>query len=144
MNESTAHGIVPVARRAVSWSLKTLDHFLEGVRSIYRLFDVANALLGEAESTMNVAMGFLLAPEFDFERSATVIYSLRHTDATFRLHEGVNHFTSHGISARRSRCLRVFYGHTSNRAMASELTKTRSKGTKRLPWEKRTELSITF
>jgi hypothetical protein len=28
-----------------------------------------------------------------------------------------------------------FYGHTSNRAMASELTKTRTRERKKLPWE---------
>ena len=31
--------------------------------------------------------------------------------------------------------LEQFYGHTSNRAMASELTKSRAKEKKTLPWE---------
>jgi hypothetical protein len=31
--------------------------------------------------------------------------------------------------------LEEFYGHGSNRAMASELTKTRARETSKLPWE---------
>ncbi len=31
--------------------------------------------------------------------------------------------------------LEQFYGHTSNRAMASELTKSREKDKNKLPWE---------
>ena len=73
--------------------------------------------------------------EFDATGQRRVIYSLRHTYATFRLHEGVNHFTLARNMGTSVKMLESFYGHTSNRAMASELTKTRSKERKRLPWE---------
>ena len=73
--------------------------------------------------------------EFDTNGQRRVIYSLRHTYATFRLHEGVNHFTLARNMGTSVKMLESFYGHTSNRAMASELTKTRSKARKRLPWE---------
>ena len=73
--------------------------------------------------------------EFDGEGQRRVIYSLRHTYATFRLHEGVNHFTLARNMGTSVKMLENFYGHTSNRAMASELTKSRPKERKRLPWE---------
>jgi integrase len=73
--------------------------------------------------------------DFDSNSQRRVIYSLRHTYATFRLHEGVNHFTLARNMGTSVKMLESFYGHTSNRAMASELTKTRSKERKRLPWE---------
>jgi integrase len=73
--------------------------------------------------------------EFDSNGQRRVIYSLRHTYATFRLHEGVNHFTLARNMGTSVKMLESFYGHTSNRAMASEPTKTRSMKRKRLPWE---------
>ena len=73
--------------------------------------------------------------EFDGHGQRRVIYSLRHTYATFRLHEGVNHFTLARNMGTSVKMLESFYGHTSNRAMASELTKTRDKGRHKLPWE---------
>ena len=73
--------------------------------------------------------------EFDSTGHRRVIYSLRHTYATFRLHEGVNHFTLARNMGTSVKMLESFYGHTSNRAMASELTKMRSMKRKRLPWE---------
>jgi integrase len=74
--------------------------------------------------------------EFDSEGQRRVIYSLRHTYATFRLHEGVNVYTLARNMGTSVKMLESFYGHTSNRAMASELTKTRAKQRKQLPWEK--------
>jgi len=73
--------------------------------------------------------------KFDSNGQRRVIYSLRHTYATFRLHEGVNHFTLARNMGTSVKMLESFYGHASNRAMASELTKTRSMKRKRLPWE---------
>lgn len=74
--------------------------------------------------------------EFDSNGQRRVIYSLRHTYATFRLHEGVNAYTLARNMGTSVKMLESFYGHTSNRAMASELTKTRSKQRRQLPWEK--------
>jgi integrase len=73
--------------------------------------------------------------EFDGNGQRRVIYSLRHTYATFRLQEGVNHYVLARNMGTSVKMLENFYGHTSNRAMASELTKTRSKDRKKLPWE---------
>ncbi|WP_395662437.1 tyrosine-type recombinase/integrase [Aestuariivirga sp.] len=73
--------------------------------------------------------------EYDTNGQRRVIYSLRHTYATFRLQEGVNHYVLARNMGTSVKMLENFYGHTSNRAMASELTKTRSKDRKKLPWE---------
>ena len=73
--------------------------------------------------------------EVDGNGQRRVIYSLRHTYATFRLQEGVNHYVLARNMGTSVKMLENFYGHTSNRAMASELTKTRSKERKKLPWE---------
>ena len=73
--------------------------------------------------------------EFDREGERRTIYSLRHTYATFRLHEGVNHFVLARNMGTSVKMLEQFYGHTSNRAMADELTKSRAKEKKTLPWE---------
>ena len=63
------------------------------------------------------------------------IYSLRHTYATFRLQEGVNHYVLARNMGTSVKMLENFYGHTSNRAMADELTKTKGKKPKMLPWD---------
>lgn len=73
--------------------------------------------------------------EKDSEGKRRVIYSLRHTYATFRLQEGVNHYVLARNMGTSVKMLESFYGHTSNRAMASELTKSRGKERKRLPWD---------
>jgi integrase len=73
--------------------------------------------------------------EYDTNGQRRVIYSLRHTYATFRLQEGVNHYVLARNMGTSVKMLENFYGHTSNRAMASELTKSRSKERKKLPWE---------
>jgi integrase len=73
--------------------------------------------------------------EFDAEGQRRVIYSLRHTYATFRLHEGVNHYVLARNMGTSVKMLEQFYGHTSNRAMADELTKTKQKEKRKLPWE---------
>jgi integrase len=73
--------------------------------------------------------------EKDREGERRTIYSLRHTYATFRLQEGVNHFVLARNMGTSVKMLEQFYGHTSNRAMASELTKSRAKEKKKLPWE---------
>lgn len=72
--------------------------------------------------------------EFDSHGNHRVIYSLRHTYATFRLHEGVNQYTLARNMGTSVKMLESFYGHTSNRAMVSELTKTTRKKRTQLPW----------
>ena len=57
-----------------------------------------------------------------FGRPRTV-YSLRHTYATFRLHEGVNHYTLSRNMGTSVQMLEQYYGHTSNLTMSEELTK---------------------
>jgi integrase len=73
--------------------------------------------------------------ELDREGERRTIYSLRHTYATFRLQEGVNHYVLARNMGTSVKMLEQFYGHTSNRAMASELTKTRTREKSKLPWE---------
>lgn len=73
--------------------------------------------------------------EVDRNGEKRTIYSLRHTYATNQLQEGVNHYTLARNMGTSVRMLEQFYGHTSNRAMASELTKSRVQDKKRLPWE---------
>ncbi len=53
------------------------------------------------------------------------IYSLRHTYATFRLHEGVNHYALAKNMGTSVAMIEQFYGHTTNIASANELTKMR-------------------
>jgi integrase len=73
--------------------------------------------------------------EFDRSGDNRTIYSLRHTDATFRLQEGVNHYVLARNMGTSVKMLENFYGHTSNRAMADELTKHRDRQREKLPWE---------
>ena len=63
-----------------------------------------------------------------------MLYSSRsvHTYATFGLHEGVNQARNMGTSVQM---LETFYGHTTNRTMATELTKNKRKQKKALLWE---------
>jgi integrase len=72
---------------------------------------------------------------FDRDGQRRTIYSLRHTYATFRLQEGVNHFVLARNMGTSVKMPEQFYGHVSNRAMAGELTKSRTKEKKKLPWE---------
>ena len=95
-------------------------------KSIHSFTKGFNALIKEA------------GVEFDSNGQRRVVYSLRHTYATFRLHEGVNAYTLARNMGTSVKMLESFYGHTSNRAMASELTKSRGKQRKQLPWEKPT------
>lgn len=60
-----------------------------------------------------------------FGRKRT-IYSLRHTYATFRLHEGVNHYILSRNMGTSVKMLEDYYGHTSNVTMSEELTKGRA------------------
>jgi integrase len=55
------------------------------------------------------------------------IYSLRHTYATFRLQEGVNHYTLAKNMGTSVAMLEKYYGHTSNVAAADELTKRKAR-----------------
>jgi len=68
--------------------------------------------------------------EFDNMGERRVIYSLRHTYATFRLQQPVNAYALAQNMGTSLKMLEAFYGHTSNRAMASELTKTRKRRAK--------------
>ena len=61
-----------------------------------------------------------------FGRNRT-IYSLRHTYATFRLHEGVNHYVLSRNMGTSVKMLEDYYGHTSNITMSDELTKSRTR-----------------
>ena len=62
--------------------------------------------------------------EQDSQGQKRTIYSLRHTYATFRLHEGVHQFTLARNMGTSVAMLEQFYGHTSNVTSAGELTKT--------------------
>ena len=77
--------------------------------------------------------------EYDVHGQRRVLYSLRHTYATFRLQEGVNHYVLARNMGTSVKMLEQYYGHTSNRAMASELTKTSVKKRKKLPWEEKSD-----
>lgn len=55
------------------------------------------------------------------------IYSLRHTYATFRLHEGVNHYALAKNMGTSVAMLERYYGHTSNVTAADELTKRKQR-----------------
>jgi integrase len=71
--------------------------------------------------------------EFDTFGNKRTLYSLRHTYATFRLHEGVNQYALARNMGTSVAMLEQFYGHTSNIISADELMKTSyrkaSKGT---------------
>lgn len=55
------------------------------------------------------------------------VYSLRHTYATFRLHEGVNHYALARNMGTSVAMLERYYGHTSNVTAAEELTKRKER-----------------
>lgn len=55
--------------------------------------------------------------ECDREGDRRTIYSLRHTYATFRLQEGVNHYVLARNMGTSVKMLEQYYGHTSNRAI---------------------------
>ena len=55
------------------------------------------------------------------------VYSLRHTYATFRLQEGVNHYALAQNMGTSVSMLEQHYGHTTNVSAADELTKTRER-----------------
>lgn len=73
--------------------------------------------------------------EFDSSGERRVIYSLRHTYATFRLQEGVNHYALAQNMGTSVKMLEAFYGHTTNRSLANELMKTSTQRKKVLPWQ---------
>jgi integrase len=73
--------------------------------------------------------------EFDSGGNRRVIYSLRHTYATFRLQEGVNHYAFAQNMGTSVKMLEAFYGHTTNRSMSTELMKTSTQKKKALPWQ---------
>lgn len=73
--------------------------------------------------------------EYDRDGDRRTIYSLRHTYATFRLQEGVNHYVLARNMGTSVKMLEQYYGHTSNRAMADELTKHREKRRMKMAWE---------
>lgn len=77
-----------------------------------------------------------------FGRSRT-IYSLRHTYATFRLHEGVNHYVLSRNMGTSVKMLEDYYGHTSNVTMSDELTKSKQR-TKKVPKGKTQKVDPTF
>jgi integrase len=60
---------------------------------------------------------------------------LRDTLETFSLHEGVNQYALARNMGTSVQMLETFYGHTTNRAMATELTKNKGRQKKSLLWE---------
>lgn len=62
--------------------------------------------------------------EYDRDGNRRTLYSLRHTYATFRLYEGVNHYTLAQNMGTSVEMIEKYYGHTSNVRQAGELTKT--------------------
>jgi integrase len=73
--------------------------------------------------------------ERDRSGDRRTIYSLRHTYATFRLHEGVNHYVLARNMGTSVKMLELHYGHTSNRAMVDELTKHKKKQHEKMMWD---------
>ena len=65
--------------------------------------------------------------EQDSHGQKRTIYSLRHTYATFRLHEGVHQFKLARNMGTSVAMLEQFYGHTTNIASAGELSRTTKK-----------------
>jgi integrase len=61
--------------------------------------------------------------EFDSHGNRRSIYSLRHTYATFRIQEGVNHYILAKNMGTSVEMLEKHYGHTTNVTSAAELTK---------------------
>jgi integrase len=59
-------------------------------------------------------------------------FVLRHT---YRLQQDVNHYVLARNMGTSVKMLEQYYGHTSNRAMADELTKSRAKKRVKLAWE---------
>ena len=62
--------------------------------------------------------------EFDREGNKRTIYSLRHTYATFRLYQGVDHYVLAQNMGTSVEMIEKFYGHTSSLRQAGELTKS--------------------
>ena len=73
--------------------------------------------------------------EYNSHKDRIRVYSLRHTYATFCLQEGVNHYVLARNMGTSVKMLEQHYGHTSNRAMADELTKHKDKKREKLLWE---------
>jgi integrase len=73
--------------------------------------------------------------EYDRNGDKRTIYSLRHTYATFRLLEGVNHYALARNMGTSVKMLELHYGHTRNREMADELMKSKEKKCEKLAWE---------
>lgn len=71
----------------------------------------------------------------DHDGEGRTLYSLRHTYATFRLHEGVNQYALARNMGTSVQMLENFYGHTTNRTMATELTKNKSRQKAPLMWD---------
>lgn len=71
----------------------------------------------------------------DHQGQKRTLYSLRHTYATFRLHEGVNQYALARNMGTSVQMLETFYGHTTNQTMATELTKNKGRQKKALLWE---------
>lgn len=85
---------------------------------------------GKPIGSFKKSFGRLIAEagvEFDSFGQRRTIYSLRHTYATFRLQEGVNHYILAQNMGTSVAMLEQFYGHTSNVTAADELMKTSNK-----------------
>ncbi len=61
--------------------------------------------------------------EEDTHENKRTIYSLRHTYATFRIQEGVNHYILAKNMGAIVEVLEKHYGHTTKVTSAAELTK---------------------
>ena len=65
--------------------------------------------------------------EFDRDGNRRTLYSLRHTYATFRIYEGVNHYVLAQNMGTSVEMIEKYYGHTSTLAQADELMKTQKR-----------------
>jgi len=65
--------------------------------------------------------------EFDRDGNRRTLYSLRHTYATLRLYEGVNHYALAQNMGTSVEMIEKHYGHTSTVAQAGELMKTQQR-----------------
>ena len=84
--------------------------------------------IGSFKKSFQTLMRSCGTEEDSFGRKRT-LYSLRHTYATFRLHEGVNHYVLSRNMGTSVQMLEEYYGHTSNVTMSEELTKGRGRST---------------
>ncbi len=65
--------------------------------------------------------------EFDRDGNRRTLYSFRHTYATFRIYQGVNHYVLAQNMGTSVEMIEKYYGHTSTLAQADELMKSKQR-----------------